>query len=74
MKILKIKKVDNIDDIIKKSIDHIIKSNNTVRISVSSSDFKEIHKEYLHNTDIELKVGKPYPIGPVNIVFSKRRE
>ncbi len=74
MKVLKIKKVDNIDDIIKKSIDHIIKSNNIIKVSVSSSDFKEIHREYLHNTDIELKTGKPYSIGPVNIIFSKRRK
>lgn len=74
MKTLVIKEAENIDNILKKSIDHIIKLNNTVKVNLSSSDFKEIHKEYLYNKDIELKIGKPYRIGPVNIIFSKRRK
>lgn len=49
-------------------------SDKPVKVSLSPYDFKVIYNDYLDATGEKIKVGKPYGIGPVDIIFSKRRE
>lgn len=73
MKTVVVERADSIDDVVNIAIENQI-SDKPIKISLSSHDFKVVYNDYLNITGEEIKVGELYEIGPVNIIFSKRRE
>ena len=74
MKVLKVDKVGGVQDIMERSIKHVLKNSKALKVSISSSEFEEIKKEYYKATGVTMKYRKLYNIGDVKIIFSKRRD
>ncbi len=73
MKTVVVEKAESIDDVVNIAIENQT-SDKPIKISLSSYDFKVVYNNYLDITGEKIKAGKLYEIGPVNIIFSKRRE